>query len=144
MEDLSLHIMDIAENSIRAGAQNVEIKLSEDKQNNTLILEIVDDGKGMNHQTLKNAADPFYTTKEGKKFGLGLSLLAQTSEEAGGSIKIEKREDKGTRIIVSFIRDHIDLKPMGDIKKTIRVLRAVHPEINFSFKNFMNTENQHE
>ena len=144
MEDLSLHIMDIAENSIRAGAQNVEIKLSEDKQNNTLILEIADDGKGMNHQTQKKASDPFYTTKEGKRFGLGLSLLAQTSEEAGGNLKIERGAEKGTRIVVSFIRDHIDLKPLGDINKTIRVLRAVHPEINFSFINFINAEHQHE
>lgn len=140
MEDLSLHILDIVENSIRADAHNVEIQLSENEESNMLILKIVDDGKGMNNQTLKNAANPFFTTKEGKKFGLGLSLLAQASEEAGGDIKVEKRGDRGTRITVSFIRDHIDLKPLGDIEKTLRVLRATHPDVNFSFEDLIKSE----
>jgi signal transduction histidine kinase len=133
MEDLSLHILDIAENSLRAGAQNVGIRLVEDNDNNTLILEIEDDGQGMDEDILKNAADPFFTTKEGKKFGLGLSLLSQAAEEAGGMMRVEKRAVKGTRIVATFNRDNIDMKPVGNIHKTMRVLKASHPEVNFSF-----------
>jgi signal transduction histidine kinase len=132
MEDLSLHIMDIAENSLRAGARNIEIRLIE--ENNTLIIEIEDDGQGMDEKTLQNALNPFFTTKNGKKFGLGLSLLAQASQEAGGTMRIEKRKSKGTKIIASFKTDHIDIKPLGDINKTLRVLKATHPEVNFSFE----------
>jgi signal transduction histidine kinase len=132
MEDLSLHIMDIAENSLRAGAQNIEIKLIED--NTILILEIKDDGKGIIEEKLDNAMNPFFTTKKGKKFGLGLSLLSQASEETGGRLRIEKRKTKGTKIIASFNKDNIDMKPIGNINKTMRVLQASHPEVNFSFE----------
>jgi signal transduction histidine kinase len=134
MEDLSLHIMDIAENSIRAGAKIVNIRLVENKSDDTLILEIVDDGKSMDEETLKYAANPFFTTKEGKKFGLGLSLLAQATEEVGGNMKVEKREDNGTRIIATFNKNNIDLKPIGNIKRTMRVLRASYPKVKFFFE----------
>ena len=132
MEDLSLHIMDIVENSLRAGAENIDVKLIED--NNLLILEIEDDGKGMNNDIIKNAANPFFTTKDSKKFGLGLSLLSQACAETGGHMKIEKKENKGTRIITTFNKDNIDMKPIGDINKTMRVLKAAHPDINFSYE----------
>jgi signal transduction histidine kinase len=134
MEDLSLHILDIAENSLRAGAQNVSIRLVEDENDHALILEIEDDGKGMDDDTLKNAADPFFTTKAGKRFGLGLSLLSQASEAAGGSMKVERRTGTGTRIVATFDKDNIDIKPLGNIDKTMRVLKTSHPEVNFSFE----------
>ncbi|UCH10594.1 MAG: ATP-binding protein [Fidelibacterota bacterium] len=134
MEDLSLHIMDIVENSLRAGAQCVEIKLFEDHKENTLSLEIEDDGQGMNADTLKGASDPFYTTKEGKRFGLGLPLLAQACEETGGSMIVENREPTGIRILATFHSDNIDMKPVGDIKETMRVLMASHPEVTFSYE----------
>ena len=134
MEDLSLHILDIAENSIRAGARNVDIRLVEHKNNTVLILEIEDDGTGMDEETLKNAMNPFFTTKDGKKFGLGLSLLSQSAQEAGGNMTVEKRAIKGTKIIATFDKSNIDIKPTGDIKETMRILKTSHPEINFSFE----------
>jgi signal transduction histidine kinase len=134
MEDLSLHIMDIAENSLRVGAENVDIRLLEDPTNHTLTLEIVDDGPGMDEETLKNAMNPFFTTKDGKKFGLGLSLLAQASEDAGGTMKIERGKERGIKITATFYTDNIDMKPIGNIDKTLRVLRAAHPNVNFSFE----------
>jgi signal transduction histidine kinase len=134
MEDLSLHILDIVENSLRAGARNVDTRLVEHKKNNILILEIEDDGSGMDQETLKDAINPFFTTKTGKKFGLGLPLLSQASEETGGNTRIEKGAVKGTKIIATFRKDNIDMKPIGDINATIRVLKASYPEVNFSFK----------
>jgi len=132
MEDISLHILDIAENSLRAGAQNIIIRVIE--HNNTLTLEIEDDGKGMKEEMLRNATNPFFTTKHGKKFGLGLSLLSQAAQEAGGEVKIENCKMHGIKIIASFNMDNIDSKPLGDLNKTIRVLKATHPEVNFMFE----------
>ena len=134
MEDLSLHILDIAENSIRAHAENVKIKLAESENNDLLVLEIEDDGMGMDDETLKNATDPFYTTKQGKKFGLGLALLSQACEETGGNMRIEKAGAKGTRIIATFYKKNIDMKPIGNIAETIRVLKISYPNIFFSFE----------
>ncbi|MCK5572662.1 MAG: ATP-binding protein, partial [Bacteroidetes bacterium] len=88
---MSLHILDIAENSIHAGARNVVIRLVEDTRNSVLRLQIEDDGKGMDNESVKNAADPFFTTKQGKEFGLGLALLSQASKQAGGDMRVEKR-----------------------------------------------------
>jgi signal transduction histidine kinase len=126
--------MDIVENALRAGAQRVEVKLTEDDMDKTLTLEITDNGKGMDEETLKNAANPFFTTKKGKRFGLGLSLLAQACEETGGSMEVENRKPEGIRILATFHSDNIDMKPVGDIKQTMRVLIASHPEVTFSYK----------
>lgn len=136
MEDLSLHIMDIIENSLRADAKNVTIRLVENMYNK-LTLEIVDDGIGMDEEILTHATDPFFTTKNGKKFGLGISLLAQAAEETGGVLHVESKEDKGTRLLATFNKNNIDMKPIGDIGKTIRVLKATHPEVNFLFEHII-------
>ena len=126
--------MDIADNSLRAGAENIDIRLVENTTTHMLTLEIEDDGSGMDEETLKNATNPFFTTKDGKKFGLGLSLLSQASEDAGGEMKVEKGKERGLKITASFHTDNIDIKPIGNIHKTLRVMRAAHPEVNISFE----------
>jgi signal transduction histidine kinase len=131
LEDISLHILDIAENSLNAGAKNINIRLFSKKQ--LLILEIKDDGTGMNEEQIQKARNPFFTTKAGKKFGLGLSLLSQAAEETGGNLKIEKNNENGIRLTASFYKNNIDMKPLGNIQKTLRVLKASHPEVNFTF-----------
>lgn len=133
MEDLSLHIMDIVENSVRAGARHIAVRLV-DRADHMLVIEIEDDGKGMDEITLKNAANPFYTTKNNKKYGLGLSLLSQACEDAGGSLQIERGNSMGIKVIASFKKDHVDIKPTGDIEKTLRVFRTLHPEVHISFE----------
>ncbi len=137
MEDLSLHVMDIVENSLRAGAKNVSINLVEDINNDKLTIEIEDDGTGMDGTLLKNAANPFFTTKNGKRFGLGLSLLEQASTQAGGNMTIKNRVDKGIQIVATFDITNIDIKPVGDMEKTMRVLEATHPDVKFSFKHLI-------
>lgn len=134
MEDLSLHILDIIENSLRAGAKNVEIKLCEDKEKDLLTLKIKDDGKGMDREMQMRCLDPFFTTKEKKRIGLGIPLLYQSAKEGGGDIKIDSKNGKGTKIVVTFKLSNIDTKPLGDIDETIRVLKATHPEIKFIYK----------
>ncbi len=132
MEDLSLHILDLIENSLRAGASNVDIRLIENRSRATLTLEIEDDGKGMNESSIRRADDPFFTTKSGKKYGMGLALLAQAAEETGGSLKAVNGAQRGTKIVASFNRDSIDMKPMGDIEGTLQLLRSAHRDVAFS------------
>lgn len=134
MEDLSLHILDIVENSLRANAKNIAIKLFEDKKKDILTLEIMDDGKGMDERMKKRVVNPFFTTKKGKKVGLGLPFLSQSAEEAGGKLEIKSMKGKGTKIRAIFGLSHIDRKPLGNINETIKCLKGVHPEINFSFE----------
>src|SRR4030042_233441 len=86
MEDISLHILDIAENSIRAKAKNIIIMMNEDKKNDLLTLTIEDDGEGMDNKTKEYALNPFFTTKKGKKVGLGLAFLSHSAEEAAGAM----------------------------------------------------------
>ncbi len=132
MEDLSLHILDIVENSIRAGAEHVSVKLNE--KDGVLFLSIEDDGKGMDKRILQRVTSPFYSSKEGKKFGLGLSLLKHAVLETKGSFEINSSVGKGTRIRASFIRNHPDMKPLGDISLTMKMLRLSHPGIEFIYE----------
>jgi K+-sensing histidine kinase KdpD len=134
MEDLSLHILDIVENSIRAHAKKIEIKIIEEKKKDLLTIEIIDDGKGMDKKTLKNVLDPFFTTKNTKRVGLGLSLLAQSAEESGGSIKIESKPGQGTNVKAVFGYSHIDRKPLGNVNKSLKVLITTNPDINFIYE----------
>ena len=132
-EDLSLHILDIVENSIRAEAKNIKIKIVEDLKKDLLILEIEDDGKGMNDEMVKKVFDPFVTTKRGHKVGLGLPFLAQAAKMANGELKIDSKLNKGTKIKALFQHSHIDRQPLGDIKETLTTLIVGNPEVNFLF-----------
>lgn len=129
-----MHILDIVENSIRASAKNIEIKIAEDKRKDLLTVEIIDDGKGMDKKTLKNTLDPFFTTKGKGEVGLGLPLLAQSAEESGGGIKIESKPGEGTKVKATFGCSHIDRKPLGDIYKSLKVLIAANPDIDFIYE----------
>ena len=132
MEDISLHLMDIVENSIAGGATRVEITFHEGRE--TLRITIGDNGFGMNEEQVARASDPFFTTKEGKKYGLGISLLRQSAGETGGAVSVESTPQRGTTVTAEFVTSHPDMKPLGDIEGTVRLLRAFHPEIDFVFK----------
>jgi len=138
MEDLSLHILDIAENSISAAARRIEIKIDEDQAKDLLTIEIKDDGKGMNEHALQKALDPFFTTRKTRKVGLGLSFLAQAAKESGGKIELNSKPHEGTTVKATFRLSHPDCKPMGDINETIRVLVAGNPGIDFLYEHKKN------
>jgi len=134
MQDLSLHILDIAENAIRAKAGKISIEILEDAAADQLSVIVEDDGLGMDAETLKKARDPFFTTKDGKRFGLGLALLHQAAEAAGGVLKIDSQEGKGARITAAFKLSHPDTKPLGNILGTIAVLVAANPGTRFIYE----------
>ena len=134
MEDLSLHILDIAENSIAAEARKIEIIITEETDKDLLTIEIKDDGKGMDEETVKKALDPFYTTRKTRRVGLGLSFLSQAAEESGGKMELNSIPNEGTTTRATFRLSHPDCKPMGDMNETIHTLVIGHPDINFIYE----------
>ena len=141
MEDLSLHILDVVENSIEANASEIEIKIIEENSKDLLVIEIRDNGRGMNKETINKVLDPFYTTRTTRKVGLGLSLLAQAAKESNGDFKISSKPGLGTQVKASFQYSHIDCKPIGNISDTLVTLIISHPEIDFIYKYHNDNEN---
>jgi signal transduction histidine kinase len=136
MEDISLHLLDVAENALVAGADCIEIRIFEERKEDVMKIEIKDNGCGMDEQTLKRALDPFYTTKPDKRIGLGLPLLAQAAREAGGDIEIRTSPGKGTTVRTMFQLSHPDLKPLGDVLETMATLTCAHPQVRFVFEHW--------
>ena len=133
MEDLSLHILDVVENSIKAKANRIEIRLRDDAARDQITLEIVDDGVGMDAETVQKALDPFFSTKETRSIGLGLPLLAAAARAANGDFSIESRPGKGTQVTATFQAGHIDMKPLGDIAQTVVTLIMGHPDVDILY-----------
>lgn len=140
MRDLSLHILDVVENSIRANARCVEILVEEDEVADLLKLEIADDGNGMDESMMKEATDPFVTSKPGKRVGLGLALLEQATKEADGEFELESEAGVGTRIRATFRLAHPDRKSLGDIPATLETLVAGNPGVEFLYEHRRGTE----
>jgi anti-sigma regulatory factor (Ser/Thr protein kinase) len=134
MLELALHILDIAENSVRAGAKTVFIDITEDRMNDLLLIEIRDDGAGMDEATVKKAMDPFYTSKKVRRVGLGLPMLADAAERAGGSFAIESRKGMGTRVAVEFQLSHIDRQPLGDLTGAFMALIAGNAGVDIVYR----------
>ncbi len=133
MQEISLNILDIVENSIRAGARVVSIALRDNQNAGTLAVTIADDGRGMTPDEAGNAFDPFYTTLEGKRVGLGLPLLKESAELTGGSVKIKSRSGSGTTLTAVFNRHHLDCPPLGDIVATLKTLLIGYPRVDFHY-----------
>ena len=131
MKDLSLHILDIAENSAYAGAKKIVIRIVEDLEKDEYSISVEDDGRGMDEKTLLKAEDPFFTSNGKKKFGLGIPLLKQAALECDGQFRIRSRPGKGAVIFASFRRSHIDRKPLGDLGATMLTLICGHPQARY-------------
>lgn len=125
VEDLAFHLADLVENALRAGARTVEIELVREGQD--FLIRVVDDGAGMSEEILPRASDPFFTTKPGRRIGLGLSLLRQTAEELGGAFRMESRPGGGTKVEAHIPWDHPDRPPLGDLASTLVPLMVTSP-----------------
>ncbi|MEW6531838.1 MAG: ATP-binding protein [Thermodesulfobacteriota bacterium] len=133
MEDLSLHILDVAENGITAGAGLVRITIEEDTEQDMLTVTIEDNGRGMEPDFLAKALDPFVTTRTTRKVGMGLSLLQQAAAEADGDLKVESSPGRGTSVHVTMRHSHIDRKPLGDMAATMITLIEGNPDVDFFY-----------
>lgn len=134
LEDLAAHVLDIAENSARAGATEVVISLVEDLKENRFVIEVQDNGCGLNEETRKRVIDPFYTTKKTRRVGLGLPFLEQMAEQCGGSMEIHSRPGEGTMVRVSFEHNHVDRPPLGDMGASLMVLVSGYPNIRWIYR----------
>ena len=134
MLELSLHILDIVENSTRAGAKRVYIDIIEDRKRDLLSLEIRDNGSGMSEDVFKKAMDPFFTTKTVRNIGLGLPMLAHAAERTGGRFNIESKGGEGTRVVAEFKLSHIDRQPLGDMASTLVTLVAGNTDVDFIYR----------
>jgi hypothetical protein len=130
MEDLALHVLDIAQNAAEAGATRVDVRVDEDPGANRLSIEVGDNGRGMDADIARGATDPFYTTRTTRRVGLGLALLRQAAEAAGGGVTVTSRPGAGTTVTATFQLAHIDRAPMGDLETTVLVLLASHPDLD--------------
>ncbi len=142
MKELSLNILDITENSIKAGASLIKISLTEIE--NVLKMRIEDNGCGMKEEFLKSVIDPFCTTRTTRKVGMGIPLLKLACEQTGGELVIEsKHKDEfpnecGTTVTATFFKDHIDFTPLGDIVSTIKTLIQCNSDRDFVFTHEVN------
>lgn len=133
MKDISLHVLDVAENSLDAKADLISIWIREDYSNNLLEIILKDNGEGMDTQIIEKATDPFFTTKKTRKVGLGLSLLKEACERCEGRFYISSSSGRGTEIKATFKLDHIDIPPIGDMAGTIATLILSNPGVDIVY-----------
>ena len=133
MKEISLNILDITENSIKAKASCVTIEIEESKDKDALSLAICDNGCGMAPDFLEKVTDPFVTTRTTRKVGLGLSLLKIAAESCDGGFSIDSEPNKGTRVRASFRLTHLDRMPLGDMPSTLKVLIGMHENVRFVY-----------
>lgn len=137
MEDLSLHILDLAENAAAAGATRVLIAVNENERRDVLTIRVSDNGRGMIPEEQARALDPFYTTGR-KRTGLGLPLLAQTAGLCGGRLILASEPGAGTRVTARFRLSHVDRPPLTKMAETMMTLFFGHPEIDFGYRHTRN------
>jgi anti-sigma regulatory factor (Ser/Thr protein kinase) len=134
MEDLAMHILDIAQNSMEAGATRVDISVAEDPAADSLTIEVNDNGRGMDAETASRALDPFFTTRTTRRVGMGLPMLRASARAAGGDMEIRSEKGRGTSIRATFRLKHIDRAPLGDMETTLLVLLAGHADTQIVFR----------
>ena len=127
-------MMDIAQNSISAGAALIGIEVDEDTAKDRMIIRITDNGKGMSAEQAARVKDPFYTTRTTRKVGLGIPLFKMEAEMTGGSLEIESQLGIGTTVTAVFVPSHVDMIPLGDIDGTVLLLVTCNPDRDFVFR----------
>lgn len=140
MRELALHILDIAENSISAGADKIKISVNERFEDDLLEIKIEDNGKGMDAETLARITDPFVTSRTTRNVGLGIPFLKAAAEICEGSFTIHSIVGAGTTVQAAFRHSHIDRMPLGDISSTLQILVIGTPEINWVFEYNVNED----
>jgi len=133
MKSIAYHMLDIVQNAIQAKSTEVQLYIEESDADGTLKIIITDDGKGMGKEQAENASDPYFTSRNTRKVGMGLPLLKQNAERTGGNFKIDSALGKGTSVNVVFVKNNIDCPSKGDIVGTIHQLITSNSTINIYF-----------
>ena len=138
MRELSLNILDIAQNSITAGASLITIEVSENTTQHTLLIGIYDNGKGMSEEQVRSVIDPFFTTRTTRKVGMGIPLFKMAAEQTGGRLEIKSELGVGTEVRAYFKTDSVDFTPLGDIASTVQMLITMNTDRDFVYKHTVN------
>lgn len=133
MEELSLHILDLIQNSIAAGATKIFLSIEEDTVADKFILAIHDNGRGMDEAECRKAVDPFYTSRLTRDVGLGLALIEMSCRQCNGYLNIVSARNTGTKVMAVFQHSHIDRPPLGNLAATIKVVIAANPQLDFEY-----------
>ncbi len=133
MRELSLNVLDIAQNSVRAEASLIKIELIESTKTNSLEISVSDNGKGMTPEQLQSVRDPFFTTRTTRKVGMGIPLFKMAAEMTGGSFSIDSTLGVGTKTTALFRTDHLDFTPIGDMCSTVITLITMNLHIDFVY-----------
>lgn len=138
LEDLSAHVLDIAENSTRAGATEVGITIEEDEAKDLLLFSVKDDGKGMSPEFAARVTDPFTTTRTTRRVGMGLPFLKQSAELCGGGLTIDSELGRGTTVTATFSLSSVDRPPLGDMPSTVMTLVMGSPRVRWKYRHILN------
>lgn len=134
MKELSLNVLDLVENSVKAGAAETHIELLHEKHENLLTIRISDNGCGMTPEFLETVTDPFSTTRTTRKVGMGIPLFKLAAEMTGGRFKIHSVLGEGTTVEAIFCAAHIDMPPVGNMADTVVTLLRCHPDSDFVYR----------
>ena len=143
MRELSMHILDIAQNSIAAGAKMVRIDVVEDHAADTMTITVADDGSGMDAGTAQRIRDPFVTSRTTREVGLGIPLFAAAAERCGGGLEIISAPGVGTTVRAVFQLSHLDRAPLGDMASTLVALSVCNPDMDFVYNRVQGDESFH-
>ncbi|RKJ41386.1 ATP-binding protein [Acutalibacter sp. 1XD8-33] len=144
MRELSLNVMDIAQNSISAGASLITIAVEEDAGADTLSISISDNGRGMTPEQVEHVTDPFFTTRTTRSVGLGVPLFKMEAEMTGGSFSIQSTVGVGTTTAAVFKPSSVDMIPLGDINGTVNMLVMMNPQLDFLYTRKLRLESGEE
>ena len=134
MKEISLHILDLAQNSVVAGASSIKIEIDEDTKADRFEVTLTDNGKGMSEEMAKSVVSPFVTTRTTRKVGLGIPLFVAGCQACDGNFQLQSKLGLGTTIKGWYVRSHIDRPPLGDIEETITLLIGANPAIRFYYR----------
>ena len=134
MPEISLNVLDVAENSTRAGASLVTITVDADTASDTLTIVIADDGCGMTEEQVSQVTDPFFTTRKTRRVGLGVPFFKMAAELSGGSFSIESVPGEGTTVTAVFGLSNVDRMPLGDMTSTMHSLITMHEDTDFLYR----------
>ena len=140
MREISLHIMDMIENGLDAGASLIDLSIVEDRKERRLRITIKDNGRGVPESMLDQITDPFVTTRTTRRVGLGLSLFKEAAKRCDGTFEIQSKRGEGTVVRASFRTDHIDTPPLGDMAGSLTSLIVTHPEVDFVYTHEANKD----
>lgn len=134
MQDLSLHVLDIVQNSLRAGAMEIRILIDENLQDDTFTIIVKDNGKGMTQEMVENVKDPFVTTRRLRRVGLGIPLFSDLCKACEGDLEIKSIPKEGTTIKAVMRYNHIDRIPLGDMAATLVILIGANPKVIYYYE----------